>query len=230
MVLLEGLGHLLLATLRREVDPTHHALELGEFPDHARHEIRLAQTGGLRQAGDGGGVKAEALAHDLAEPLQPSRLLSVCAQLLLPGDALQLRGVLFERPLAVLAEEELRIGQPRMQDTLVARDDGRRPIARAVGDEDEPVDRPSRGVLDGEIPLVVDHRRLEDLLGHLEKRVVEAPDHHRRPLDEVRDDVDEPLLNDRLRIARAFASVGKNPTRTRSQTRPSFSKVVRNSR
>ncbi len=49
-------------------------------------------------------------------------------------------------------------------------------------------------VFHGEVFLVVAHDRDQHLLRQAEETLVEAPEHHRRPLGKVRDCVDELLV------------------------------------
>ncbi len=107
------------------------------------------------------------------------------AQLGLKDHVTQPRGEIVERLLAVLAEEEAGVGQARRQHPLVARADDADVAGHGAGDGDEAVGQRAAALFHGEVALVRAHRRHDDLVRHLEERLVEAAADGHRILDQV---------------------------------------------
>ncbi len=76
--------------------------------------------------------------------------------------------------LHVLVEEEARVGEARAEHLLVSPYDVRVIFRGRVGEEYEVRQEPSRGIFDGNVPLVALHDVDEDLLGNIEVHRVEG--------------------------------------------------------
>ena len=92
-------------------------MQLREFADHLRQQIRLSQTRGALCLLDIGADQRRDLGGQSLDTLDP---LALRAQLLVKHDLLELRQPVFQLRLQVRLIEKLRIAQPRADDALVA--------------------------------------------------------------------------------------------------------------
>ena len=119
----------------QRVVAAHHALQLGELADHARHQVGLAQQRcGARQCGAGVHQRRDVL----GQRLQPARPVTLAAQLRVERHVVELRHAAFQPRLAVEVPEMPRIGEAGTQHALVAGDDDGAAVGGGdVGDEGE---------------------------------------------------------------------------------------------
>ena len=143
------------------VEAAHPALEAGEFLDHLRQQVGLAQRGRL----DGVGLdlgRGELVAEIADDLFQALRLVFVAAELLLEEHVLQTGRPVGQRDLAVLVPEEAGVREPGPEDALVAPADEPLGVLDGVGDPEE-----IRQLLpvadDGEELLAFAHGRGQDL-------------------------------------------------------------------
>ena len=87
--------------------------------------------------------------------------------------------------LEVLLVEELRVVEAGAHHALVTVDDGGGALGVAVRDDDELVRQLARGIVEREVTLMHEHGVDDDLLGHLQKLLVEGGDERLRVLGEV---------------------------------------------
>ena len=158
----------------------HEPLQLGEFADHAGHEIGLGQ---LRRAPGEIGIGVDG-AGDLARQLGDAhRAVPLRAELLVESDAFELEAHRLELLLEILVPEELGVGEPRPDHLLVAGDDGRATVGRGeVRDHQELVgELLGPRVTQREALLVRLHRGHQALGRHVEEGRIERAHQHDRP-------------------------------------------------
>ncbi len=168
----------------------HRSLQLGELADGLRREIRLAVARGVAEMirtaeRDGDRLDAAQLVAD--------RLRAV-AELRLKHDAVEFLVPVVERVLLVLGEKELRVGEARRQDFFVAVRDHRRIVDDRRRQRRELRRELAVRIFEREVALVRAHRGDDHLLGHFQKRRIEAPGDADRPLAEVRDFGDQRVI------------------------------------
>jgi hypothetical protein len=184
VVLANGRGHLGRLSGKARVMRAHHALQIRELEHHLGHQIGLAQ--GARPIDQGavepdlGGELCRGLANALhlgADTAEPGLEHHIAE----PGR------ILVERALAILAEKEHGIGQPRGQDPLVARLDHIEIARDRAGDGHEAIGQRAVRVFHGEVALVRAHGRDDHFLGQLQIRGVERAAYRLGILDQIRD-------------------------------------------
>ena len=171
---------IVIQTLRRREMPPGIALQLRRFIHRLAHQVGLHQTrrllGQLR-------IRTHLgcnLPRQRRNPLDP---LLLCAQLLVKRHIRKLFRHLSERRLNIIIPEECRIAQPRIDHTLIARDDLRPAIFRLdIRHQQKLVHQaPGLRIGQGKTLLVIFHRQRQHLVRHRKKRLVECPHQHRRP-------------------------------------------------
>ena len=188
----DGFRHLLILAARQRVVAAHHALQFGEFADHAGGEVRLRQP---RGAGREARIGTDHGCDVPRQPLQPRDALALRAELRVEHHLIQLRQEVFQLLLAVLVPEEARIGQPRAQHAFIARD--QRGAAIGGGDVGHHAEA-GRGAAirrhHREVALVHAHRRPHQLGRQVHEGVVDPPQQRHRPFDQARHFVDQPAI------------------------------------
>ena len=135
-MLADGIGDLDRFAVVQRVVAAHDALQLGELPDHAGHEVCFRQ---LRRALGHRAGGADVRGDDCGETFQPDDPVALRAELGLEGDMRQRGHPAFQPPLAVEVPEMPRIREPGAQHPFVAGDDsGAAVLGRDVGHEGEP--------------------------------------------------------------------------------------------
>ena len=126
--------------------------------------------------------------------------LGLRAELLVEHDLLELRQPVFQPGLQIGLVEELRVGQPRADDALVAGDDRLAAVRGLdVGDQDEVVgELPGLRIAQHEAFLVVADGGADHLGGICEERLVERAHQHHRPFDQAGDLVQQALVLDQF--------------------------------
>ena len=137
-----------------------------------------------------------------ASPAQALDAIGLRAQLVVVDDAAELGDARRERGLAVLVEEEFRVGEPRAQHALVALDDRRRIVRLDVADQQEAMRELARVVGQREVFLVLLHGQDQAFLRHGEEGGVECAGVNGRPFDQRGDFVEQRVGHDDLRAAR----------------------------
>ena len=113
----------------------HQALQFGEFPDHAGHQIGLGQHGGALGAADIGAYQRRDFAGQLDQPFDPGEL---GAELGMEHHVFKLGQAMLQRGGQIALVEERRIAQPGADDALIAGRDGGAAIGRhRIGGDDE---------------------------------------------------------------------------------------------
>ena len=204
-----GVGDGRRQLLAQGIVTAHHALQLGELAHHAAHEIGLAEPRGLL---DGRGIRARNRFRDLGgqrdDALDP---LGLGAELGVEHDLLQRRQAAFQRRLAVLIPEELRVGQSTAQHALVAGDDRLAAVARdVVRHHDEAVGQGAVGLGRGEEAQVHLHRDNQHFRRHVHELGVDGAQHRHRPFGQAGDFLEQAFvlvqrdLRVRAKLARAL--------------------------
>ncbi len=128
--------------------------------------------------------------------------IALAAELAVVDDLVERRNARLERALPVLVEEELRVGQARPDDALVAFDDARRVGRRDVADDEEAVGEPAVRLEQRKVLLVRLHRQDQAFRRHGEELRVELAGEHVRPLDQRGDFVEQRVVVDRREAGR----------------------------
>ena len=168
VVLVNRKRHFLGLAIQTRILASHDALELREFRDHPRDEIRFGKP--CRAHGMLLRLRsyAQCVADFLRQLFQTLRFGIDSPKPLLEHHCLELFPMLFQRLLAILIEEELRILQTRLQYALIAVLDNFQIIAAAIPHGDEQREQRPLRRLDREIALMVAHRRNHGLCRKLQ--------------------------------------------------------------
>ena len=185
IVLADGLGDLRRFTGGGGVVAAHDALDAGELDDGVGDQVGLAQARGTLRIGGIGGVELGVSGKGAGQLLQALGLLAHRAQGLLEHHLVELLDIGLQRMLEVLLVEELRVVETGAHHALVAVDDGGGAFGVAVGDDDELVRQLAHSIVEREVALMHEHGVNDDLLGHLQKFLVEGGDERLRVLGEV---------------------------------------------
>ncbi len=191
IVLLDGARDRRLLAVGFRVVTADHALQLGEFAHHQRHEIGLGEErGAVRPILARLATRQRFLDRhgELAQPLHPLRLR---AQLVVVDDGRELRHAIGEPRLLVGLEEEARVGQAWTDDPLVALHDGAGVGQAHVGDDHEARQQLAAFAQQRKILLVLLHREHEALLRHREELLVERAEIDLGPLHQRGDFVQQ---------------------------------------
>ena len=201
VLVVDRLPHRVRVPLAAGVDAAHDSLQVGEFLDDERVQVRLGQQGrGAHRLDE---VGAAGQARDLlGEVLDPRRLLTVVAELVLEGQARKLRQPPLEALLHVRLEEEARVRQARVQHPLAALRDEALAVLGVVHDRDE-VRKQALRTAHRDVLLVGAHGGDGDLLGKLQELRRKRAAHETRPFDEVGERVDQ--IRVRLDLPADFA-------------------------
>ncbi len=167
----------------RGVVTPHDALQFGKLADHVGQQIGLGQQRGALGLLDRKG-RRNLPGNAPCERLHPPHALALRAQLGVIDHFVEAGHAVFEALLAVLLEEELRIGQARAHHALVAFDDRAGIGRRDIADDQETVGELARRVEQRKVFLVGLHREDEALLRHGEKGRIELAQQHVRALDQ----------------------------------------------
>ena len=187
----------------------HHALQLGQLADHAGQQIALAQLGGaVRDRATVVVLEADVLGQrvddaDDALDLVAGRFGG--AELGLEHHVVELAAQDVEVLLAVVGEEEPRVGQPRREHALVAGAHDVGVLGDRAGDGRE-LRRQRAALLHREVALVVAHGGDQRLLRHLEEPGIEPAGDADRVLDQAGDLVDEIVV-----LAHGAAGLDREP-------------------
>ena len=172
----------------------HDPLQLGKLADHVGQQVGLGkQRGAIRQRG----VGADAGGDPGGDAPHAPDAIALAAELAVIDDLVERRNARLERALPVLVVEELRVGQARPDDALVAFDDARRVGRRDVADDEEAVGEPAVLLEQREVALVRLHRQDQAFRRHGEELRVEAAGEHVRQLDQRGDFVEQRVVVDR---------------------------------
>ncbi|OPY04507.1 MAG: hypothetical protein A4E61_00690 [Syntrophorhabdus sp. PtaB.Bin184] len=198
-------GHLVVLSLDARVDASHRSLQLGELPDHVGDEVRLHhgdqpfEFSGDPVVDDGRQVSGYGL--------YPFHLVLEGAEFDMEDDGGKPFVPVGEIYLHVLVEEETRVGKAGAEHLLVSPYDVRVIFRGRVGEEYEVRQEPSRGIFDGNVPLVALHDVDEDLLRDIEVHSVEGALEGIGVFGDVEDLPHELLVPERL-SARCFLDAG----------------------
>ena len=115
-------------------------------------------------------------------------------------DLFELRQTILEPRLQVSVVEELRVGQPRADDALVAGDNRFAAVFRLdIGDQDELVDQLGvRGVAQHKAFLIVADGGADHLRRDIQKPAIERAHQHHRPLDQAGDFGEKAIVLDQF--------------------------------
>ena len=138
----------------QRVPAAHFALELGELEDDERLEVGLAQARGFHA---GVGVRTRSLREGARIRLQPPDLRTHRPELRLEHHGLELLESVGQRGLAILFDEEARIGQACAKNPVIAFRDGFRILSGVDHIEIRGKQRAALGCAHREISLVVTH-------------------------------------------------------------------------
>ena len=131
-----------------------------------------------------GGIGADPGGDLARQPTQAFDTLALRPELVVIDDGGEALDARRQRGLAVLIEEELRVGEPRAQHTLVALHDRLRLLCGQVADQQEAVRQPSLRIREREILLVLLHRQDQALLRDLEECPIEGTGVDHGPFDQ----------------------------------------------
>ena len=187
---LHGIGDSLILTVMQRVVTPHDALQLGELPNHVGHQIGLGQT---RRARRQRCVGAEADGNFLCQLLKPFDALQHRTDLVVIDNATKLLDTRSECRLAVLIEEETRIGQPRPHDARVTGNDVDRIVHLHVRNDEEFVEQLARRIEQREIFLVLLHGQDQAFLRHFEIFSLELANIDHRPFNQRSDFVEQAI-------------------------------------
>ena len=179
----------------RGVVRTHHPLQLRELADHVGQQVSLCQT---RRAHRVRGIGAELAGQKARQALDAQRLVGECAKTLFVHHAVERRGAVDQRALAVGVPEIAGVGQPRAQHALVAGAHALRLGAVEIGDGDEVRQQLAVGIQHMEVLLVVAHGGDQHRRRHFQKTRVERARDCYRPLHQRRHLVQQRLVQHRL--------------------------------
>ena len=171
-MLLDRARHGCIFALVERVVAAHQTLQFRKLADHVGHQVRFAERrGALGLFGIAPGDGCDP-GGKLAQTFDTLRL---AAELLMEDDAAKLGKARFQRGLAILIPEELRVRQSGSNDALVAVDDRFATVFRdQIRDQQEPVRQPIRLTgLQREALLMAPHGSCQDFAGHIEKRLIE---------------------------------------------------------
>ena len=203
VLLLDRRGHGGVDALAARVLGRHVALEVAELGHQHGALVGLRPARGVAGRRGRGRVGRKPLGQVRDARPQALALVGHGAEALVEDDRVE-AGVESREPgLAVDLEAEGGVLQARVEDVLVAAADDLGVGRVAVGDAQEEREEPTRGVLQGEVPLMPLHGRDQDPGRQLHVAVVDATGDHAGPLDQEDD-----LLEHPARIAPGAAQLG----------------------
>ena len=190
----DRVGDARLEPLGERVVAPHQALQLGEFPDDQRDEVGLRELRGERD----GRARHVGGRERLGERARALHLLGDGAELVLKDHAGELQRALGERRLAVLLDEEARVGEAGAEHAVVAERDARRVVRRVRDGQVARQELLRLRIAHREVALMPAHHRDDDLLGQREERGLEAARDDVRLLDEREALAHQELVLDQL--------------------------------
>ena len=198
VVVVDGAPHLFRLAVLAGVDAPHDPLQLGELADHVGGQVGLGEAGGAGRVTDRGGRAERVAGHGGGQLLDAAGLVQIAADLRVEPQRVETVEARVEGRAAVRLPEEPGVPQPRHEHALGVAGDRRHVVLRDVGHREEVLGEAALARRHREVVLVVNHRRLQHLLGQGEELLGKAAGDHRRVLDEIGH-----LVEQRRRPARA---------------------------